>query len=166
MRVINDQEVRAAARHRTTNAHSKILAALVRVPPAGSLRVRLQYNLWIYLLVLVRVHQVTNLTAKTYSELSRVCRLNDLGPRLIAHDERRQQVGRELRLGVPRRHVDDQTLELAVHYPVECVRHLGMVFTNNGLGPYVLCELHEIFLRAFLRLKTGKTVFKLKALYF
>ncbi|MFN9956478.1 MAG: hypothetical protein ACK55I_25550, partial [bacterium] len=68
-------------------------------------------------------HQVTHLTAKTHRKLSRVGRLNDLGPRLIAHDERRQEIGRELRLGVPRRHVDDQALDVAIGYGLQVFSH-------------------------------------------
>ena len=89
---------------------------------------------------------------------------NDLGLWLIAHDERRQQVRRKLRLRMPRGHVDNQTLELAPRYTVKGVGHLRVVGAKDCLRPNVFHEVNEIVLGLALDIKLHEPQLKLSLL--
>jgi hypothetical protein len=132
---------------------SVILPATIRVPPASRLGVRLQTHRRKQLLVVVLIHQVPDLPAKTYRQFTIVRRLNDLGPWLTAHGKGRQEVGGEFALGMPRRHIHDQAFQLAIDDAVKGVGHLLVVRAEDGLGPNVTGEVNERLSALFLSLK-------------
>ena len=153
VRIVDDEHVSALPGHRTTDTDSEIVATLAGVPPACGLAVRAEAKVGENLMVLLGVDEVTHLTTEAHRQLSRVGALDDLLVGVLTEEPRGEQVGRELRLSVSGRHVDDEPLELPSGHPLERICHDGMVPPTDERRPDSLNELHEPRLRKLLSFK-------------
>jgi len=84
---------------------------------------------------------------------------NEFRIRLLAHQVRREQITAHLRLTVPRRHRDHQTLAFARDHTVQGRSDTAMVLTDNHLGPHVATEIQEGGRCTFLRFKLQESKF-------
>ena len=75
--------------------------------------------------------------------------LNDLLVGVPAQEPRGQDVRSKLGLGMPRGHVDDQTLEITIHDPLECLGHDLVMTALNKRRPHKLNEV-QVLLAGFL----------------
>ena len=135
MRVVNNQQIRTTTRQITPNTNSVIHPTTARVPPTTRLRIRRQLHIRENLPVLVTLNQILRLATKIYRQLRRVRRLNDLLLRITAHEPRRKQKRRKLRLRVPRRHVDNNTLQLTTRNTLQLLRNHLVMPTRNKIRP-------------------------------
>ena len=153
MRVVDDEQIRAAAGDRSPDTGREVLAALVRAPLAGALVVFLEVRIREDLFVLRVVDQISDLAAETYSQLGVVRGLNDLELWVPAQEPRRHQERCELRLRMTRRHVDNQAFELAPRNTLELFSDKAVVFALDEVLVHVVCEGHEAFGRRFAHIE-------------
>ena len=167
MRIVDNQQISTLTSHRTTHTNGKIVPLPVGVPPTSSLRVARQGDAGENLSKIIRLYEVPHLTTKANRQFGSVCRLNDLLLGKSTQKPSRQEVRSELRLGVTRRHVDNQPLQLTFCNPFKGFRHDLMVPTTNKTGPHHLHKGQEFVLRCLLvlsLLKFGQKIQQLSLL--
>jgi hypothetical protein len=91
VRVVDDEQIRAAAGDCGAHTSCEVLAALVSAPLAGAFVVFLEVCIRENLFVLRVVDQISDLAAETYSQLGVVRGLNDLELWVPAQEPRRHQ---------------------------------------------------------------------------
>ena len=165
MRVIDDEQVRTAARYRSAHARREVLAKHVRLPPARGLRIFLQVRLREDFLVLWVGYKVSDLPTEADGKLGIVGGLNDLELRVPPQEPRRHEVGRELRLRVARGHVDDEALELAPGNSLQLFRDDAVVPALDEVLVDVVRERHEVVLRLLPRVELLPCLGKQKQLF-
>lgn len=155
-------KVRTTAREVRANAHGVVHAPSSRVPATRSLAVRGELYVREDLLVLVRIQKILRLSTKVNRKLRRVRRLDDLHLRVAAHHPGREQITGELALRMARRHIDDQTFQLAPRYTLKLLRNDVVVSPSNELGPHSFHEIQKIFLATLVPLQLSKAQLQLQ----
>jgi hypothetical protein len=110
VRVVNDKQVRTTTSDCSAHTSSKVFAAFVSTPFARTFVVLLEAGSRKDVPVMRVVDQIPHLAAKPNSQFRVVGGLNDLELRVSAQKPRWHEVAGELRLGMTRRHVDNQPL--------------------------------------------------------
>ena len=144
MRIVDDEQVSSATSDVTANTSSVILSPIIRFPAVRRFTVNPQPDIGEYPLVLLRLHQVLNLTTKPCREVRRMRRLHNLLVRHTANEPAREQKARELRLRMSRRHVDNQPLQLTTGYPLQLLRNDLMVVAGNKTRPYKIYIIQKV----------------------
>jgi hypothetical protein len=111
--VVDHEQVRAAARQRTAEAHERPHAAARGLEPVLGRSAPLQARVGEHLLVLRRGDDAAHVGAEVLGEVVVVGRHDDVLVRVPAEIPRRQAPGDQFALPVPRRHGEDQELDAA-----------------------------------------------------
>jgi hypothetical protein len=154
-------KIRTTTRQVRPHTNSVIHPTTVRVPPTRRLAVRSQPNVK-HIPVIIPLNQILRLATKTYRQLRRMRRLNDLLVRRTAHEPRREQERRKLGLTVTWGHVYDQTLQLTVRHTLQLVRNDPVMLAGDELRPDVLHKRQKIRLRLLAHLDLRQTELKLQ----
>ena len=149
VRVVDHEHVSALTRDGTTDTDSEVLAHLGCCPSTRCLGVGCQLCGREDCLIVGAIDEVLDLTAKAHCKLRGVCGLDHLLVRELSHEPCREEIGRELRLGVSRRHVDNQTLQGAIGNTLEGICHDLVVPASDEGWPHLLDEWQKVQLRFF-----------------
>jgi hypothetical protein len=152
MGVIDDQKIRTLTGDSTPDTDGEIVTPLGGTPPTCRLGVRPKGCIREYSPVILRIHQVTDLTPETYRQFRSMRRLNHLLLGELAQEPRGKQKRPELRLGMPGWHTNDQPLEFARSDFLKLLTHDLVMPTRNETGPHPIHKGNETLLRQFLRL--------------
>ena len=152
MGVIDDQKISTLTGDGTADTDSEIVTPLGGTPPACRLGVRPKGGIRKYCPVVLRIHQVTDLTTKPNRQFRSVRGLNHLLLGELAQKPCREQERPELRLGMPGWHTNDQPLEFARSDFLKLLTHDLVMPTRNETGPHPMNERNKTLLRQLLRL--------------
>ena len=131
----------------------KVFPSVARLPSARGLRVLLELDLREDLRVAFVGHEVPRLAAKSDGKFGVVRGLNDLQLGVTAKEPSRHQVAGKLGLGVSRRHVDDEPLELSPRHLLELLGDDPVVPPFDEVLVDVVRKRHEVFLSLLAKLK-------------
>src|SRR5262245_22617650 len=135
MRVIDDDQVAAAASGCARFPNREILAAFIGVPAVSRARILRHAHAWKDPLILGAVDQVADIAAEVEREARRVRALHHLLLGMPAQVPAGKQDARKAALGTARRQVDDRPLARTLLDAFEDIRQNVVVAAMDVAGP-------------------------------
>src|SRR5579885_2780982 len=121
MRVVHDQQVASSSGERAADSDSEVLAVFVGPPVALGFLIRLEHNSRKYILVLRLGNLGPDLQSEVNRQIGGMAALDDAPAWEFSDVPRGKVNGSHFRLGVSRRHIDDEAFQFALGYALEGV---------------------------------------------